>query len=234
MSMGSTHAKVRRVLQGDRSERDGGMTLVELLVAMGILTIILAVFTVGLISMVKTTARNKVKADSLDQFRVVFSRMDREVRYASDINRPVLTNGKYYLEYLVANVESGDAEQCVQWRYVVDTHVLQRRTWDPADTSRVSSWTTTVTGLRNDLADASQIPFVMYQAGTASAGRAYTNQRLRVFLSSGDGTSTNGAGSTLSTTFVARNSSDQSVTNADGDGNGVSDTQVCQKDVGRP
>lgn len=204
------------------------MTLVELIVAMGIFTVVIAVFMAGIVVMTKNTARAQAVADAGDEVRRVFQRLDKEVRYASAINRPGTgSSGAYYVEYLVSAVEAGDQPTCTQWRYVPSSGTLQRRSW-PNATSSVSpsAWSTLASRVRNDLA--TQKPFQFTPAGSINA-----SQQLRVFLDVGP--ASGGTGAQLDSQFVARNTDTSTTTNADIDNNGASDTPVCQQSgTGRP
>ena len=210
-----------------RRDDDSGMSIVELITAMGIFTFVLVVFLAATANMARSTGRNQVVSDTSTQLRTVFQRLDKEVRYASDINMPGSAGGDIYLEYWVpANAASGES-MCVQWRYDTSENRLQRRTWEQGDPSTVTSWTTMVTRLRNDLTSTAEQPFVVRLAGP-SGGKVYLHQRLEVYLDAGLGPGMKNAGSELDVSFVAQNSSTASVTN-----NGTS--KVCLAGgVGRP
>jgi prepilin-type N-terminal cleavage/methylation domain-containing protein len=210
----------------ERGER--GMTLVELIVSMAIFSVVLVVFLGALGAMAKTTVKSEVASDSADQLRNVFLRMDKEVRYASDINTPATANGSIYVEYWVpASAKDGEST-CVQWRYVKASDKLQRRTWVQGDPDSVTGWATLATRLRNDLNATDQQPFTIHRAGTFS-GKTYLHQRLDIYLSNGLGTDhEDPRGSQLDVSFVAQNSSTASVTNG-------GSTSVCLTGtVGRP
>lgn len=191
---------------------DRGTSLVELLISMAIFSIVLVVFMGAVATMAKSTVKSEARSDSADQLRNVFLRMDKEVRYASDINTPATANGAVYLEYWVPASAGTGESICVQWRYVIDTDELQRRTWDQGDPDSVGNWITMATRLRNNLASANQQPFTVHRAGTFD-GKTYLHQRLDVYLSSGMGTDDDSRGSQLDVRFVAQNSSTGSVTN---------------------
>ncbi|MEP7763983.1 type II secretion system protein [Sanguibacter sp. 25GB23B1] len=216
----------------DQERDDTGMTLVELIVAMGIFTVVIAVFMAGIVVMTKNTARAQAVADAGDEVRRVFQRLDREVRYASAINRPGTgSSGAYYVEYLVSAVEAGKQPMCTQWRYVPATGTIERRTWaNVTSGASPSAWSTLANRVRNDLA--TQKPFEFTPAGSINA-----SQQLRVFLDVGPGAGGPDArkGAQLDSQFVARNTDTSTTTNADIDNNGASDTPVCQQSgTGRP
>ncbi|GAA2248213.1 hypothetical protein GCM10010401_22600 [Rarobacter faecitabidus] len=215
--------------------RDKGMTLVELIVAMGILTLVLAIFMAGVVAMVRTTVRADSSSSAGDQMRTVFQRMDREIRYATDINRPAIVGTRQYVEYRYMEPDNEGVAQCVQWRYDSTSKELQRRNWIDGSPASVSAWQSFVTKGRNDLSVPAQRPFTFYRAGVDdSSGVSYTNQRLRVVLDAGLGSFGDGSGSQLNTILVARNSSDQSTSNTDSNNDGITDFPVCLTGVGRP
>jgi type II secretory pathway pseudopilin PulG len=221
---------VLRDLRQDR--RDEGMTLIELIVAIGIFTLVLIVFMGGVVMMTRGTVRADVTAASGDSTRLAFQRMEREVRYAESVNYPgVGGGGRRYVEFRTgAAVSSTGYAMCTQWRWDPATGDLQSRTWRDVPTPTVPSWTTLITDvLADDAHTAQQYPF---QVLAADKSKNQPRQRLVLRLSVGSTTAEVGVAS--ETTFVARNSSTGSVSNADADNNGQSDTQVCVAAVGRP
>lgn len=187
---------------------EDGMTLVELIVAMGILTILLTVSMSAVMALTKSTVRAQAVSDATDQLRVTFQRLDKEIRYASAINSPGFSGQDYYLEYLVEAGAGDGVEMCVQWRVHAATNELQRRTLK-AGASSASEWQTTVTGLRNDLTVQSQLPFKVQRAGTEGE-KVYTKQMLKVNLNTGLGEEADSRGGQLQADLVALNSSTSS------------------------
>lgn len=204
---------------------EDGMTLVELIVAMGIFVIVIAVFMSGIVVMTQNTARAQAVADSGDGVRVAFQRLDKEVRYAAAINQPGFgSDGAYYVEYLTTAVAAGAPPVCTQWRVVPSTRVLQRRTWNNTTPVNASQWLTVTDNVRNDLSVSSQLPFVFTPAGVVRL-----NQSLRVLLDVGNGPPGPDAlkGAQLDAEFVARNTDGTTPTNS------ASNTKVCLTGMGR-
>jgi len=199
--------------------RDKGFSLVELIVSMGIFSVVLVVFMAAVSTMAQTTVKSQATSDAASQMRTVFQRFDKELRYASDINTPATANGAIYVEYWVPQNAGTGESQCVQWRYVKATNELQRRQWKQGNAASVTGWVTMVTDLKNNLSVPAQQPFTVHRAGTIG-GKVYLHQTLDIFLDAGMGTSGDTRGSQLAVSFVAQNSSTGSVTNA-----GV--TKVC-------
>ena len=204
---------------------DAGMTLVELIVAMGMFVIVIAVFMSGIVVMTRDTARAQAVADSGDGVRLTFQRLDKEVRYAAAINQPGFgTDGAYYVEYLTTAVEAGTPPICTQWRVVPSTKLLQRRTWNNTSPAKATSWQTVTDNVRNDMSVATQLPFKFTPAGAVRL-----NQSLRVYLDVGNGASGADAlkGAQLDAEFVARNTDSTTPTNS------ASATKVCLTEIGR-
>ena len=211
---------MRARMSATKESGDRGMSILELIVSMGIFSVVLVVFMSAVATMAKTTVKSQATSDSADQMRNVFLRMDKEIRYASDINTPGTANGAVYVECWVPENAANSASMCVQWRYVIATHILQRRTWTYGAPGTVTGWITMATDLRNNLAVPAQQPFTIHRAG-ALGSKVYLHQRLDVYLSAGLGADTSDSrGSELATSFVAQNSSTASVSNP-----GV--TKVC-------
>lgn len=205
---------------------DSGLSLVELLVAMGIFTVVISVFTAALVTMTQGTAHTQSVADAGDAARKAFQRMDKQVRYAAAINRPGAgTSGARYVEFRTAAVPAGTSPFCTQWKLDPVAQTLEVRTWADVPGATQSGWNTIVTEVRNDLA-AGEEPFAFAQADAD-----VLHQTLHVVLRVGRGST---AGADVSTTFVARNSSADVLSNLDTDGDGQSDTPVCTSASGRP
>jgi type II secretory pathway pseudopilin PulG len=124
-------AAARRRVERPRASGDGGITLIEVVVSMTVMTALMSIFTFGVVQMYRSA--NKVEAVSVaqSQMHTAFQRLDREIRYASGISTPAQVGPDWYVEYLTAN---GGGPVCVQLRLVGDTRQLQRRTWPSGST----------------------------------------------------------------------------------------------------
>jgi prepilin-type N-terminal cleavage/methylation domain-containing protein len=204
---------------------DRGLTLVELLVAMGIFVIVLAVFMTGVVSMTRTTASAQGVSDATTSTRKVLDRFDRQVRYSTGINRPGLgSSGSYYVEFAMPAQAAGAIPLCVQWRYDPAARTIALRTWNDTATPSPTGWSSMASNVRNDLA--TEAPFKFFASNSTSK-----EQALQVLLDIGVGSQ---RGALVATTYVARNTSTATQTNPDLDLNNLSDTPVCQAGVGRP
>lgn len=209
--------------------RDGGVTLVELIVSMGIFTVLVAVVMGGVVMMSRSTVRSDVTVTADDGLRTAFQRLDRQVRYAEAVNFPGDgAQGRRYVEFRVsAAVSATGKATCTQWRWEPTSGTLDRRTWEDRAGVPVPAFGTVISHVQppSDGVIATY-PFELLKA-TADNPR----QRLVVRLRAGD--STVGNPVEQRTVFVARNSSTNSLTNSDTRVPGVSDIPVCMAG-GRP
>ena len=206
-----TPAARRHRLQGD-----DGTSLIELVVAMMLMTIFLAMFTGAIVMM--NSSMNKAQAVNLSasQLNVAFANLDNMVRYAAFVATPKTSpsSGDWYVE-LRATTSGG--EVCNQLRVDIASRQLQRRSWTVANSvaSTPSAWVPIASGISNGSAAAgarTQPFYLVPPVGNA----AY--QQLTINL-----TSPAGSGSALTTsvssfTFTALNSPA-----------GVAGPQICQQ-----
>ena len=158
-----------------RDER--GMTLAELLVAMSILTIVLAIFATLFASVQKVEAREENKSMSNDQGRLAVEAIDRQVRsgnlFYDPANEPTLAGlpsssvGYAFRVYTQAlsNAVTPNGARCVQWRLVDQT--LQTRSWTTTWQSDgiVSAWRTVADHIVNT--GSTQAPFTLDASSNA-------------------------------------------------------------------
>ncbi|MHB8340289.1 MAG: prepilin-type N-terminal cleavage/methylation domain-containing protein [Mycobacteriales bacterium] len=185
----------------------GGFTLIEMMVAIIILSIFMALVSTAVVQMVHATLKTQAVGDSQFQLDTAFLRLDREVRYASAINPPGQTGSDWYVEFLTTN--TGTA-QCTQLRFDPASRLLQQRTWTSTGAPvPTPPWVTLAAGIVNN--PTTQPPFTFTPSGTA-----LVRQQLGIWLFSASGPGVANAVSTTSLTFSALNSSPSSVTNTAG------------------
>jgi prepilin-type N-terminal cleavage/methylation domain-containing protein len=144
---------VLRILRR-RLRSEEGMTLMELMIGMLILSIVLAIFGTVLSGVQRAVNRQSDRSSSNDQARLAVEELDKEIRSGNVLYDPSLVgqpwsddpaNGIYpnmsLLVYTQTNaVTRNPGNKCVQWRIV--NGELQRRDW--ATTwqvdGNVSSW----------------------------------------------------------------------------------------------
>src|SRR6266540_792625 len=183
-----------RATAARRARQDTGYTLVEVVVSMTLLSIVMAIFTTGVLQMYRVANRSEATATAQSQINIAFLRLVKEIRYAAGISTPGTVGSDPYVEYLISY--TGTAV-CTELRLHVATRQLQRRTWNQgASPLTPSPWIQ----LASDVSST--------QAFTFSAADATFNfQRLQLKL-----VATSGAGGTATPkqsdiTFTALNTS---------------------------
>jgi type II secretory pathway pseudopilin PulG len=121
-----TGRRLRRALQDE-----AGVTLMELVVAMSLMTVVTTVFVTSMIQVYRSVNRTEVNATAQSQIHLTFQRLDREIRYASAIGVPARSDSDWAVAYV--SRASGTAV-CTRLRLHADAATpeyaqLQRRTW---------------------------------------------------------------------------------------------------------
>lgn len=115
---------VRQRTAALRAGADAGMTLLEVVVSMTIMSILMSIFTAAAIQMYR--AANQAESVSAAQWQtyVVHQRLDSEIRYASAISTEGTHLGSPTVEYLTTNT---GAETCSQLWLDTASQQLKRR-----------------------------------------------------------------------------------------------------------
>ncbi len=208
--------------------RDDGMTLVELMVAMGIFTTVVALFMSGLVVITRGTVRDTSQSDAMSASRVAFQRLDRQVRYAEAVNAPGTgASGAQYVEFRISGAVAATGQpRCYQWRYDPTVRTLSMRMWDDLAGVSPPPYTTVATNVQPAPSGyGAPYPFAFTPASTTQAHQALS-LRLRAGVDSAQ------VSVDTTTTFSARNSSIDSQSNVlDG---GQSAAPVCRSVATRP
>jgi prepilin-type N-terminal cleavage/methylation domain-containing protein len=142
-----------------RPSPDAGFTLVELLVAMAILSIVLLVFTTTFSSIQRAVSDQQVRSVNNDNVRLALENLDRLVRSGNVLIDPAVTDTdckasgsshQCLLAYTQANGTTAEPARCIQWR--VEGTTLQTRYWLPAPASKaatVTTWRDVADGILN-------------------------------------------------------------------------------------
>ena len=142
-----------------------GLTLVELLVAMAILSIVMLVFTKTLASVQMAAVRQENLSRTNDQLRLVVEEMDRQIRSGQVLFDPAAEGAStctgclpgYTLRvYTEANANAVSAgglgySTCVVWKVASSSpYALQTARWQSsAPDATVTPWRTVATGIVN-------------------------------------------------------------------------------------
>ena len=217
---------IRSRLRGVRRDPGAGFSLIELIIAMGIFTIFIAVFLTAVVSLARATTQARVTAEASSGALLVFQNIDRQVRYADAINYPgvgAATDYRYVEFRTPASSMSTNVTTCTQWRYLPGKNRIESRRWADTAGSVPTPWSTKLTSVIYK-ADAGY-PFTLVPATST--------MKQQLLLTIDAGTAGTSGATSISTTFVARNSSDTSPSNAAGTG-GQSLNPVCQRTDVRP
>ena len=174
-----------------RPDDDAGFTMIDMMVAMTLMTIIMAIFTGTIVRMYRVAGNVDGKSAAQASINIAMQRLDREVRYAKGISTPYLVNGNQYVDMLsFQRVGTANIQQCIQVRMV--NGVLAQRTWTfNASPLNLSAWIPLASRLT------SATPFT-YRPPNDSVGY----QQLTVALAGGSGSSAD----SNTITFIALNS----------------------------
>ena len=187
-------------MTGDRGEpRDGGFSLIEVMVSMAVMSVFAAVLTGGLIGTFRVF--NAADAETVTQGEVsnVYLSLDREIRYATGISLPAVVQGSWYVEYMI---KDGTVPMCVELRLPQAGGSLQRRTWPHGGT--VPAFTDRIQHVVPVTENGGQVP--PFTRSVVSADQDF--QRLRLYLT-GDSDGGAGTNNPLDVTFTAANTSPQ-------------------------
>ena len=194
----------RRGLRGD-----DGMTLVDVLVSMGIMSILMVIMTGAVLQVYRSTSSAETSATAQTQVHLALQRLDQSVGFASGITAPNTTavGGAWYVEYLGTDPRTGQA-QCTQLRLTPINEgssvagVLQSITWTPGSPPAAGAKRQTVASQIILPGGSVPVPFELQLAGAGTSFRP-DYQRLRLRLTTRDGNSR----AATDVTFTARNTS---------------------------
>ncbi|MEU4214703.1 hypothetical protein [Actinoplanes sp. NPDC026623] len=201
-----------------RRPDDAGTSLVEMLVTMGIMSVMMVVFTTAILQVYRTVSATETLNDAQNELSRAFQRFDRELRYASWISS-VGTGSTWYVEFAGANPTKCNQLRLVSGPPGSDAQgVLQLLTWTlgtppapgtPGQTI-ASQIVTSGAGLAPFFTkqDYGAMPYASPTAtpsgGAVGADFKSVFQRLRIQLTTMTGVGT----AQIDTTFTALNTTD--------------------------
>ena len=110
--MTETFHQLRQRLHGTGpGADDAGMSLIEVLVSATIMSVVMALVTTGMLQMYKAFGRSELAQTGQSQTHNTFTKLDREIRYASYVSAPGKVNTTYYVEYKYLD---GATVKCVE------------------------------------------------------------------------------------------------------------------------
>jgi prepilin-type N-terminal cleavage/methylation domain-containing protein len=192
-------AKLSEQRRRMREHGASGFTIIELMVAMMIFSIFLAIITTSVIALTRASSRIQVAAVSTNQELAVFQRLDHAIRYADGINlQGTGSSGASYIEFRTpSDSTSSGLTMCTQWKYDPTKATVASRSWQDGNFSTVSPWSVLLTNVAND--GGPNYPF----AFIAPDNNGRSLEEMTLTLDAGNSVV---KGAAVSTTFVARNS----------------------------
>lgn len=200
------------------SGEDAGLTLVELIVALGLFTLFLSILVGGIVGFTRATTDARIDAQTSSAVGAAMKRVDKSVRYANAVNYPVVVSGKTYVEWQTDAVSApSGVTTCTQLRYTAATGTIALRTWVAGAAASTGTWNVILSNIRG--AATATYPFQVISAGANS-----NYQGLVMSVVTGPAAA---AGTTTSSTVYAKNSSSNSTSNTV-NGSGESQNPVCK------
>ncbi|GAB2607971.1 hypothetical protein Aab01nite_61680 [Paractinoplanes abujensis] len=149
---------------------DGGYSLIELMVVLGIVSVVGTLFTTAVIQVYRTANAVEADASIQSQLSVSLLQLDKTIRYAYSISAPHTEGTTPYVEYLVMAPEPGSTtlvKRCLQLRLTgtdPQSLQLQSRSWTVATPVSPGAWIPLASNLTTVAGTA---PFVRTQPTTA-------------------------------------------------------------------
>ena len=203
------------MIRRPRTRGDAGVTLIEVMIAMGVMSIVTAVFTTAVIQVYRSVNAGENTSVTQTQLRLALQTLDREVRYSSGITVPsaAAVRGAWYVEFLGVDSRTG-AAVCRQLRLDA-SGVLQQLTWTPGSPPVAGTAGQTLASGLVLPGGGVAAPFERQAAGslpyaTPSTGIGFTPdyQRLRLRLTTREGTATSVSDVTFSALNTSRETTD--------------------------
>jgi prepilin-type N-terminal cleavage/methylation domain-containing protein len=178
---------------------ESGYTVIELMVALLIFSIFLAIVTTSILALTRAATKIQVAAVSTNQELAVFSRLDHAIRYSDGINaQGTGSSGDSYIEFRTPSDSTPSGQtMCTQWRYDPTAATIASRQWQDGSFSTATPWDVQIRNVAND--GGANYPF-QFQAATPP------NQVLEEMVLTIDAGNTVVKGAAISSTYVARNS----------------------------
>ena len=194
MRIGAVLARVRR----GKTDLQSGFTLIELMVAMLVFSIFLAIVITSILGLTKSASRIQVAAVSSNQELAVFSSLDRQIRYADGINAQGSSANYTYFEFRTpSDSTASNLTTCTQWRYDPTLRTIANRTWTDGNLGSATPWHVILNNVANDGGPDYPFKFINASAGGSSL------EELQLSLDAGSSAI---RGAAITSIFVARNS----------------------------
>ncbi|BEL12121.1 hypothetical protein Q0Z83_103120 [Actinoplanes sichuanensis] len=178
---------MKLIRRGKRVRRRGdeGYSLVEVLVAASLMSVVMAVSVTAVLQIYSSVNRTEETVSVRDAIDVSFRRLDRELRYATWVSDAKAVNGRWYLEYALP-VNQKLESPCRQIK--LDNGVLTLASWTlpsstPANPFIIASGVTadTTKGPVELYAPGAK-PYASAAVGTSGVGSTFETQYQQIRL----------------------------------------------------
>jgi prepilin-type N-terminal cleavage/methylation domain-containing protein len=116
---------------------DDGVTLIELIVSLMIMSVMLTIFTTGVVQMYQAANKTESLADAQSQLNTVFLRLDKVVRYAAWMSDLQQSGTRYDIRM---QTTGSDGQHCYGLKLLGDQDRLFITDWTPANPPTVSAY----------------------------------------------------------------------------------------------
>jgi prepilin-type N-terminal cleavage/methylation domain-containing protein len=175
--------------------RDAGFSLIEVVVSMSVMAVFMAIMTTGIVQVYRVVNSDEAVSIAQSQINIAFLRLDREIRYASDMSTEGQVGADWYVEYLTTYTGT---PICTELRLHVANAQLQRRSWTQGGTPP-STWTIFASGVSDSR------PFTF-----SAADATFNYPRLALSLTASSGAGSTAAAKEINVTFTAMNTTSSS------------------------
>lgn len=156
---------------------DRGATLLELVAAIGLMTVVLTIATSAIVTMYRSTEKTQGITETAAQISMALDKLDTTIRYADTIYDPVQSGSDWYVSY--RSTYNGTA-MCTQLRFSAPAGQLQRRTWTAAPSPSPGAWTPLASGLALSADSGGAVQPFTVTPSTTDADAEAQHQRLRI------------------------------------------------------
>jgi prepilin-type N-terminal cleavage/methylation domain-containing protein len=157
---------------------DEGFTLVELLVAMVVMTLVLALSFTVITKIISGTKSSQARSNAIDEARIGVEQMERQIRSGNVLYAPSYdSSNKLWLLQVYTQVNGN--QRCVQWKVDTVGQTLQFRSWSPTwqQDGDVTAWRIVARDIVNNPASSPDTPF-----NRSTSGGVYGTRLLDVHL----------------------------------------------------
>lgn len=184
---------------------DAGFTLAELMVAMSLLGIFMAIVTASMVAMYHSSQHSEAVGRTTQEINGAYLWLERTVRYADYVSEPVTgPPGVVFRSTAATDTDPSPVARCFQvaLQSDEDTDSLRYRTWPSGNPAAVTGWKTIASGLVPP--EGGVAPFTVKQPGDVAGDGlpALATAQLKLAIVAEDG-GVRGATSASEMTFVA-------------------------------